>query len=99
VTLAVQQTASGVQFEVKAVPGSSRDRIVAVHGTALKVTVAAPAERGQANARIVALLAEALGVARSDVELVTGAAHARKQVRVRGLTAARLLDRLQILMP
>jgi uncharacterized protein (TIGR00251 family) len=96
VTLAVQESASGVQFQVKAVPGSSRDRIVGVHGAALKITVTAPPERGQANARIVALLAEALGVAESAIVLVAGSANAHKQVRVRGVSAAALRQRLHV---
>jgi uncharacterized protein (TIGR00251 family) len=96
VTLRVQETASGVTFPVKAVPGSSRDRVVGVHGTALKITVTAPAERGQANARIVEVLAAALLVPRGAVELVAGAGAAHKHVTVRGVTAAALRQRLQL---
>ena len=95
-TLAVQESASGVQFQVKAVPGSSKDRIVGVHGAALKITVTVPAERGRANARIVALLAEALGVPDGAVVIAAGTAHAHKQVRVLGVSAAALRERLQL---
>jgi uncharacterized protein len=59
--------------------------------------VAAPPERGRANAALVALLSEMLGVPRSAVRIVAGHAARRKIVEVDGLDAAaveRLLERL-----
>lgn len=52
--------------------GARGDRIVGAHGGALKVTVAAPPERGKANRAVLDLLAEALGLARSSLEIVSG---------------------------
>lgn len=95
-TLPLIEAEGGVQFAVKVVPGSSRDRIVGVHGAALKVTVSAPPERGRANARVLELLAESLGISKGAVTLVTGATGSRKQIRVAGLTAAQLRARLSL---
>jgi uncharacterized protein (TIGR00251 family) len=94
VSLRVVDRDGGAVFAVKAVPGSSRDAIAGVLGDALKVAVAAPPERGRANARLCELLAEALGVARGNVQVVAGAGGPRKQVLVRGLAAAEVIHRL-----
>lgn len=93
-TLQVTSLQGGVQFAVKAVPGSSRDRIVGVLGTALKVQVAAPPERGRANARLCATLAAALQVAVSSVRVVAGDSSAHKRIQVDGLDADELRRRL-----
>ena len=95
-TLQIRECRGGAQFAVKAVPGSSRDRIAGLHGAALKVAVAAPPERGRANARLCAVLAQALGVRARDVAIVAGAAAAQKQVFVAGLTAAEVRRRLAL---
>ncbi|MGE3173122.1 MAG: DUF167 domain-containing protein [Planctomycetota bacterium] len=83
-----------MQFAVKVVPGSSRDRVQGLLGAALKVQVAAPPERGRANARVVEVLAAALGVAPAAITLVAGHHAPHKRVEVRGLTAAQVLRRL-----
>lgn len=84
----------GTLVEVKVVPGASRSRIVGAHGDALRVQVAAPPERGRANAALCELIAEAAGLRRQDVSVVRGAASSRKTLLLRGLApdaAGRLL--------
>ena len=67
-------------------------------GWALKLAVNAPPEDGKANAAVIALLAETLGVAKSAISVVSGATDRRKLVEIRGdetrLRAA--LDALQL---
>ncbi len=94
--LPVRALASGVQFAVKAVPGASRDRIVGVIGTALKVQVAAAAEHGKANVRLCEVLAAALGVPGRAVQVRTGHGNPRKVVVVQGLDADTVLRRLEL---
>jgi hypothetical protein len=79
---------------VKVVPSASRDRLAGALGECLKVTCAAPAEKGRANAAAARLLARAAGVAPRDVLLLSGAAKARKTFGVRGLSPAALRRRL-----
>jgi uncharacterized protein len=71
-------------------PGAARTGVVGRYGDALKVRVAAPPERGRANAAVVRLLAAELGVPPSDVEVVSGRASRRKRVRIHGIAADRL---------
>ncbi len=84
-------------LEVLVQPRASRTRAAGEHGGRIKIQLAAPPVDGEANAALVAFLAGALGVRRSDVVIVRGEAGRRKTVRVAGATAAgamaALLDR------
>lgn len=90
-------TAEGVSLRVKVVPGASRTAIRGVLGDRLKVTVAAPAEGGQANQAVCALLAKAFGVARRAVAVTAGRRQSQKTIVLQGLDqdqAAAGLERL-----
>lgn len=93
-SLQLEARADGVVLKVRAAPGASRERVVGVHGDALKVAVQAPPEKGKANQRIVALLAEAFGVATRDIELLGGATSRDKRFLVRGLSEDEARKRL-----
>jgi len=79
----------GVRLEVLVQPRASRTRVAGEHAGRLKIQLAAPPVDGEANAALVAFLAEALGVRRADVSLERGETGRRKTVRVRGADAAR----------
>ena len=75
-------TDDGWVLTLRVHPGARRGEVVGVHGDAMKVRVAAPADAGRANDALVALLADRLGVARRDVRIVRGAASRDKSVAV-----------------
>ena len=81
-------------LSVKVVPGSSRDRVVGRYGDAVKVQVSAPPEGGKANKAVVRVVAGAIGVKASQVEIATGHGRPRKTVRVTGLEQAELEKRV-----
>jgi uncharacterized protein (TIGR00251 family) len=85
--LELKSVAGGVGLTLKIVPGASRSGLAGVWGRALRVTVNAPPEGGRANEEALRVLAAALGVRRSDVELERGQTRAVKEVLVRGVTA------------
>ncbi|TVR99634.1 MAG: DUF167 domain-containing protein [Phycisphaerales bacterium] len=89
-----EDESGGVLVRIKAVPGSSRDRIAGVLGDRLKVAVSAPPEGGKANRAIAGLLASALGVRTNRVELVSGPSHPEKVFRVGGIEAERAASAL-----
>lgn len=89
-------TPHGIRLAVRVTPKASRSRVLGLVDGALKVAVAAPPEDGKANAELVATLADALGVARRDVVVASGAASRRKLVDVAGEPAA-LLARIEAL--
>ena len=92
--LDIRQTAGGSVIAVKVVPGASRDKLAGALGDALKVTTAAPPEKGKANQAVAATLAKALGVSRRDVHLEAGPTSPRKEFLVEGLSPKQLRARL-----
>ena len=93
--LQLRDDGDGVIVPVKVVPGASRDRIVGVLGGAVKITTAAAAEKGKANAAVAQTLAKALGLRRRDVELVAGQTSPRKTFRASGRTAEHVREALR----
>lgn len=87
----------GVRVAIRVGPGASRTRVGGVHGEALVVRVAARAVEGKATEAALRALAEALGVRRRDVTLVSGATSRDKVVEVTGDVAqvTATLDRLR----
>jgi len=81
-----EQEESALVFAVRVQPGARRSELAGEHAGALKVSVAAPPEKGKANKALIRLLAERFGVGRSDVTIVRGEHSRRKVVRVAGAT-------------
>ncbi|MEE8580659.1 MAG: DUF167 family protein [Myxococcota bacterium] len=94
--LPIDSGESDVSFWIRVKPQARRPGVGGVHGDALQVTVAAPAQKGRANAACVAALAAALQVPRSAVRLDPGARGRHKRVRVCGDPNA-LCERLHAL--
>jgi uncharacterized protein (TIGR00251 family) len=89
-SLCVREHPNGVTFDVVVVPRASRSKVVGVHGTALKLTLAAPPVDGEANTELCALLAKALGVAKRAVRIVHGEHSKSKTVQIDGIDATRV---------
>ena len=81
--LSIQKEASGVTFKVYVQPRSSTNRIIGLHGDALKVKIKAPPVDGAANKMCIQYLATCLDVPKSSVEIKSGQSGRTKQVRVR----------------
>jgi uncharacterized protein (TIGR00251 family) len=94
VTAWLREDAEGVVLELLVQPRASRTRVVGEHEGRLKVQLAAPPVDGEANAALVAFLADALDVRKADVVLLRGETGRRKTVRVRGLAAGEASARL-----
>ena len=81
--------AGGLRLAVKLVPGAARQGISGSvpapgGGSALKIAVGAPAVDGKANAALIRLLAEALGVAKGTITVVAGATQRHKLLHIAG---------------
>ena len=84
--LLIEATDQGVEFNVKVVPGGSRDEVAGMLGDALKIKVSAPAEGGKANRAVCELLAGEIGVPPRDVAVISGHTRPHKRLAVRGVT-------------
>ena len=81
--------AGGLRLAVKLVPGAARQGIegrvpAPGGGSALKIAVGAPAVDGKANAALIRLLAEALGIAKGTITVVAGATQRYKLLHIAG---------------
>jgi hypothetical protein len=83
-----REGAGGAVLDLLVQPRASRTRVVGEHDGRLKIQLAAPPVDGEANAALLAFLADALRVKRSEVALLAGESGRRKRVRVAGVTAA-----------
>lgn len=84
-----------MKLSVKVVPSSSRNSIAGWLGDTLKVRVHALAERGEANAAVVQVVATALGQAKENISISSGKTTARKVVEIIGLTESELKEKLE----
>lgn len=88
----------GVVLRVRARPGAKKAGVLGEHDGALRVAVTAPPEGGRANAALEEALAEALGVKRWQVELLSGHVTRDKRFLVRGVGREELAAKLAGLM-
>ena len=73
-----------LSIDIQVVPRASRTAVGPTVGDRLRVAVTAPPVDGEANAAVIAAVAEAFGVRRSAVTIVRGERGRRKTVRVAG---------------
>jgi uncharacterized protein (TIGR00251 family) len=64
-------------------PKASRDEFAGLHGERVKIRLTAPPVDGKANAQLLAFLAAAVGVGKSQVSLESGQQSRQKRVRIR----------------
>ena len=67
---------------IHAQPGASRSEFAGLHGDALKVRIQAPAVDGKANDAMQRFLAEAFGVSKAQVLMISGASSRQKRWRI-----------------
>ncbi len=92
----LREQADGVILSIKLQPRASRNEIGEPLGEELKIKVTAPPVDSAANEALIKLLAEKLDCPRSKVELIRGKTSRHKTIKVHGLTAAQVFERLFI---
>jgi uncharacterized protein (TIGR00251 family) len=96
--IALADHAEGVVLPVRAQPGARHAGVQGEQNGALKVAVQAPPQDGRANEALAELLREALGLKRSQVELLGGQTARDKRFLIRGVARAELEKRLEGLL-
>lgn len=84
--LDLANTTGGCAVGLKVQPNAKRPGLVGIHGSRLKVALAAPAVDGKANKALIEFLAGFASVPRSAVEIVRGETSRDKTVRIAGRT-------------
>jgi len=92
--LSINETAAGVTFAIKVQPRAKKNAIRGEIGDALKVALAAPPVDGKANAECVEFFSELLRVPHSAVMIAAGETSRNKVIRVVGISAALVRERL-----
>lgn len=93
--IAVSPHAMGAVVAVRAQPGVKKDAVLGERNGALRIAVTAAPERGEANAAVAEVLADALRCKRSQVTFLSGRTSREKTFLVEGLTPEALHDRLR----
>ena len=91
----IRASAGGVTFAVRVHPRAKKNAISGEIGEALKVSLTAPPVEGRANEACIRFLAELLQVPRSSVTIAAGDTSRNKVIRIAGLTAAQVEERLR----
>lgn len=91
----IRQNDAGVVFAVKVHPRAKKDAITGEFGDALKVSLTAPPAEGRANEACIEFFAQLLKVPRSSVTIASGAASRNKVIRVVGVSAEYVHERLK----
>jgi uncharacterized protein (TIGR00251 family) len=91
----LQDHPEGIVLPVRAQPGASKNGLRGEQQGALKVGVTQIAEKGKANAALIATLAQELGIKRSQVELLSGATQSQKRFLIRGVARDELQARIE----
>jgi len=92
--IAVRESASGLSFAVKVHPRARKNAITGTVGDALKLSLTAPPVEGKANQAVVEFFADFFQISRSSVTITSGESSRLKIVRITGITAEQLRQKL-----
>lgn len=90
----IQESANGVSFAVKVHPRARKNAITGTVGDALKLALTAPPVEGKANQAVIEFFADLFEIPRSSVTITSGETSRNKVIRISGLSAQRVRERL-----
>jgi len=92
--VAIQNSPSGATFAVIVHPRAKKNAITGEVGNALKLALTAPPVDGKANEACIEFFAKLLNLPRSSVTIASGQTSRNKVIRVLGLTAQQVRNRI-----
>ena len=90
----IREDKNGATFFLRVHPRARKNAITGILGDALKLSLTTPPAKGRANEAVIEFLAEILRLPRSSVTIAAGHTSRNKLVRVSGLSAAAVSERL-----
>ena len=89
-------SSSTALLSVRVTPGAGRDALLGWQGDVLRLSVAAPAQRGKANEAALRLLSAALGLPPQRLRIVRGHTSRQKVIAIEGLDEGEVRARLDV---
>jgi len=93
--IAIQDTPAGATFSIKIHPRARKNAITGELGDALKLSLTAPPLEGRANDACIEFFANLLKVPRSSVTIASGQKSRMKVIRIAGVSADELQEKLR----
>jgi uncharacterized protein (TIGR00251 family) len=78
--LQIQKKPEGLIFKIFVQPKSSKNKIVGLHGDALKIKITSPPVEGAANQMCIKFLSKALGTPKAVIEIISGQTSRTKSI-------------------
>ena len=85
---------SEAKISLRVYPGAARSEVVGFTNDVLRVRVAAPPVKGQANKELIAFLSQALAVGKGALTIVKGRTSRSKVIAIDGLSREEIMRRL-----
>ena len=76
-----------ISITVKVIPGRSRTEFTGMYGTAYKIKISAPPEKGKANEMLITFLSKQLNIRKNAVQITSGKTSPLKQVLLHGVSS------------
>jgi uncharacterized protein (TIGR00251 family) len=95
----IQESAKGVSFAVKVQPRGRKNAITGTVGEAIKLAITAPPVEGKANQAVIEFFANFFEIPRSSVSIASGETSRNKVIRVSGISAQHVRERLAAAQP
>ena len=92
--LDLHENVRGVSLTVKVQPRARRTAIIGEAGGVLRIALTAPPVEGRANQACIDFLAELMGLPKSAVTIISGEHGRKKVVRLAGISASVVRDKL-----
>ncbi len=90
----IADTSGGCVISIRVIPRARRSELAGERDSSLLIRLAAPPVEGAANDALIAFLAEFLNVPKRAVTIVSGERAREKRVRIAGLSAAQVHDKV-----
>ena len=94
--VAIRDSKDGSTFTVRVQPRAKKNAITGAIGEAVKIALTAPAIEGRANEACIEFLAKLLDVPRSSITIAAGQSSRNKVIRIAGLSALDVRQRLRV---
>lgn len=91
----LKESATGISFAVKVHPRARKNAITGTTGDALKLALTAPPVDGKANQAVIEFFADLFAISRSSVTIASGETSRNKVIRVNGISAEQVRQKLQ----